>query len=142
MVGWMCPNSRFFVELGLEGEWNWVAVETRHRLHPGMFVAQVVGRSMEPKIPDGSYCLFSSPVVGSRQGKTVLAQLRDQKDPETGERYTVKQYESEKVQAEDGAWRHLQIMLKPNNPEFEPITINSEDEERVQVIAEFIEMLG
>src|SRR2546427_13263522 len=37
--------------------WKWVAIKTKHRLHPGMFVAQVVGKSMEPAIPDGSYCL-------------------------------------------------------------------------------------
>ncbi|MGH7429917.1 MAG: hypothetical protein ACREJ4_16395, partial [Candidatus Methylomirabilaceae bacterium] len=31
---------------------EWIAVESRHRLRPGMFVAQVVGKSMEPAIPD------------------------------------------------------------------------------------------
>ena len=67
--------------------WEWVAVETRRRLRPGMFVAQVVGHSMEPKIPDGSYCLFA-PVSGTRQGKTILVQLHDRSDPETGQRYT------------------------------------------------------
>ena len=49
-----------------------------------MFVAQVVGKSMEPVIPDGAYCLFASPVTGTRQGKTVLVQLRNGADPETG----------------------------------------------------------
>ena len=33
----------------------------------GMFVAQVVGKSMEPQIPDGAYCLFCRPVDGTRQ---------------------------------------------------------------------------
>ena len=65
---------------------EWVAVETRHRLRPGMFVAQVVGKSMEPVVPDGAYCLFAAPVAGTRQGKTVLVQLRDAADPESGER--------------------------------------------------------
>jgi phage repressor protein C with HTH and peptisase S24 domain len=55
-----------------------------------MFVAKVVGKSMEPRIPDGSYCVFAAPVQGTRQGKIVLAQLRDQADPEGGERYTLK----------------------------------------------------
>lgn len=31
--------------------WEWTAVDTKHRLRPGMFVAQVVGKSMEPVIP-------------------------------------------------------------------------------------------
>ena len=37
------------------------------------------------------------PVEGTRQGKTVLVQLRDTTDPETSQRYTVKRYESEKA---------------------------------------------
>src|SRR5450759_3455608 len=61
---------------------DWVAVDSRHRLRPGMFVALVVGKSMEPAIPHGSYCLFAAPGDGTRQGKTVLVQLRDGADPE------------------------------------------------------------
>ena len=80
---------------------GWMSIESRHRLRSGMFVAQVVGESMEPLIPDGSYCLFRAPVEGTRQGKTVLVQLRDAKDPETGQRYTIKRYSSEKTSAED-----------------------------------------
>jgi phage repressor protein C with HTH and peptisase S24 domain len=41
---------------------EWVAIESRRHLRPGMFVVQVVGKSMEPAIPDGSYCLFAAPV--------------------------------------------------------------------------------
>jgi phage repressor protein C with HTH and peptisase S24 domain len=44
-----------------EGQWDWVAIDSRRSLRPGMFVAQVVGKSMEPPIPDGSYCLFQLP---------------------------------------------------------------------------------
>jgi len=73
-----------------DGEWAWVSVDTRRRLRPGMFVAQVVGKSMQPAIPDGSYCLFAAPVTGSRAGKTVLVQLRDAIDSETGERRQIR----------------------------------------------------
>ena len=62
-----------------------VAIETGRRLRRGMFVAQVVGKSMEPAISDGAYCLFAAPVGGSRQGKSVLVQMRDAADPESGE---------------------------------------------------------
>ncbi|TAK24845.1 MAG: type I restriction endonuclease subunit R [Chloroflexota bacterium] len=86
-----------------ETEFEWVELETRHRLRRGMFVAQVVGKSMEPQIPDGAFCLFASPVTGTRQGRTVLVQLRDAADPETGNRYTVKRYEKR----EGGGWRLL-----------------------------------
>jgi hypothetical protein len=105
-----------------------------------MFVAQVVGKSMEPAIPHGAYCLFAAPVTGTRQGKTVLVQLRDAIDPDTGERYTVKRYESEKVKDGD-SWRHAKITLKPNNPEYEPIEFTGIDGGQLQVVAEMVEVL-
>jgi SOS-response transcriptional repressor LexA len=123
-----------------EEELEWVEINTKHRLRPGMFVAQVVGRSMEPQIPDGAWCLFASPVTGSRQGRTVLVQLRDATDPETGERYTVKRYESRKVEA-DGLWQHARITLKPLNPDFQPIILSGDDEGLLQVVAELVEVL-
>jgi type I restriction enzyme R subunit len=122
-------------------DWSWVALDTRHRLRAGMFVAQVVGKSMEPGIPDGSYCLFAAPVLGTRQGKTILVQLRDASDPETGERYTVKRYESEKTRYRD-SWRHSRIILKPSNPSFAPIILDGTDEGQVRVIAEVVDVLG
>ncbi len=122
-------------------EFERVAVQTRRRLHPGMFVARVEGRSMEPAIPDGAWCLFAAPVKGTRQGKTVLVQLRDAIDPETGERYTVKRYESEKASS-GGSWRHARITLKPLNPAFQPIALSPDEGERLQVVAELVEVLG
>jgi type I restriction enzyme R subunit len=120
---------------------EWVEVDTEHQLRQGMFVAEVVGKSMEPTIPDGAYCLFVSPVTGSRQGRTVLAQLRDATDPETGHRYTVKRYDSEKV-GEGDSWHHSRITLKPFNPNYAPIVLEGVEEGAVQVIAELVEVLG
>ena len=119
----------------------WAAVETRRRLRRGMFVAQVVGKSMEPTIPDGAHCLFAAPVEGTRQGKTVLVQLRDAADPESGERYTVKRYESEKTDDKD-SWRHERVILRPVNTNFDSIILTGADEGQLQVIAEVVEVLG
>ncbi len=124
-----------------EQDFDWVAFNTSHRLRQGMFVAQVEGESMLPTIPDGAYCLFRAPVEGTRQGKTVLVQLRDAIDPETGARYTVKRYESEKVM-EGNSWRHTKITLKPNNSVFDPIVLTEADEDDVAVIAEFLEVVS
>jgi SOS-response transcriptional repressor LexA len=123
-------------------DWEWVSVETRHRLRPGMFVARVVGKSMEPQIPDGAHCLFAAPVEGTRQGRTVLVQLHDQSDPEHGERFTVKMYFSEKAASDEGSWRHVKITLRPNNADFQPIELTTDDEEAVNVVAEVVEVLG
>jgi SOS-response transcriptional repressor LexA len=126
----------------LEWDTEWVEVDSRHKLQPGMFVAQVVGKSMEPAIPDGSYCVFRAPVAGTRQGKTVLVQLRDAADPETGERYTVKKYQSEKAVSDEGTWRHIRVTLRPTNAAYQPIELMCDDEEAVRVIAEALEVLG
>lgn len=123
-----------------ENEWPWVEVDTKHRLRSGMFVAQVTGRSMEPRIPDRAYCLFASPVEGSRQGKTVLVKLHRDADPESGANYTIKRYESEKV-AEGDSWRHVRITFKPDNPEFPPIVFTQSPEEEFAVVAELVEVL-
>ena len=130
-----------FSETQVEDESSdeWVAVETRHRLREGMFVAQVVGKSMEPRIPDGAFCLFRGPVAGTRQGRIVLAALRAAVDPETDERWTVKRYASRK-RTEGDSWRHERITLSPLNPDFEPIEVDSGDD--LRVVAEFLEALG
>ncbi len=125
-----------------DGEWEWVEIDTVRRLREGMFVAKVEGKSMEPLIPDGAYCLFSAPVTGSRKSKIVLVELRDAIDPDTGERYTVKRYESEKTTEGDGAWRHVSVTLKPENPDYEPIRLAVEDEERLNVVAELVKVVG
>lgn len=122
-------------------EHRWVRYNGSRRLRPGMFVAQVVGRSMEPGIPDGSYCLFQAPVEGSRQGKTVLVQLLSDTDPETAERYTVKRYTSQRGASDDGTWSHMSITLHPTNPEFQPIVLTADDEGMVAVVAEVVEVM-
>jgi type I restriction enzyme, R subunit len=121
---------------------TWVTIETTHRLRPGMFVAQVVGKSMEPRIPDGAWCLFAGPVEGTRQGRLVLVQHRDIHDPDTAAKFTVKRYESEKSANADGGWRHSIIRLLPINPAYEPIVLKDIEEGDLSVIAEFVEVLS
>ena len=124
-----------------EREWQWVEVGSGRRLRSGMFVAKIEGHSMEPAVPHGAYGLFRAPVEGTRQGKTVLVQLRDSVDPETGARYTLKRYESRKIQDGD-SWRHEEITLRPANPEFEPIVLTCGDEGEVEVVAELVEVIA
>jgi hypothetical protein len=112
------------------------------KLEETMFVAQVVGRSMEPELFDGEYCVFRANPVGSRQGKVVLVQYHRPADPETGGSFTVKRYLSEKVEEEEGGWRHTRITLAPENPEFKSIVLTPESEEEVRVMAELVVVLG
>lgn len=120
----------------------WLEADGVGRLDERMFVCQAVGRSMEPTIHDGDYAVFRAKPAGSRQGKIVLAQYRGPADPDTGGSYTVKRYASEKVEGEGGDWRHSRIVLAPTNPRYQPIILGPEDAEAVQVVAEFVTVLG
>lgn len=112
------------------------------KLDKDMFIAQVVGCSMEPKIPNGSYCVFRARPAGSRQGKIVLAQHRDIADPETMGAFTVKRYKSEKINNSDGTWQHRKIALEPLNADYKPIEILEKEAGSVTVIAEFVAALN
>jgi len=125
-----------------DDEWEWGEPDVGRSLRPGMLVAKVVGHSMEPRIRDGAFCLFQAPAAGSRQGKLVLVELRDAVDAETGQRYTVKRYESEKPGEAGGGWRHVSVSLSPLNGEYEAIVVAVDDEADVRVIAEVFEVLA
>ena len=107
-----------------------------------MFVSQVFGKSMEPDIPCGSYCIFRTPVVGSRMNKIVLVQHSSIADVENGGRYTVKRYTSKKKINKDETWEHEQIALLPINLDYKPITISNPEDGNFIVIAEFLKVLG
>ena len=99
----------------------------------GRFVAQVVGRSMAPRIPNGALCLFRAPVVGPLEGRIVLAQLRHMADPETGGAYAVKRVGPIGLQPARG----LSVSLLSDNPEFRPIVIEARGAAQRGVLAEF-----
>lgn len=121
---------------------EWVALPDWIRPQPDLFVARVVGESMNRRVPNGAWCLFRANPAGTREGKVVVVQHRSIADPETGGRYTIKVYSSEKVPVEDGGWRHRRITLRPDSdrPGFEPIVIEVEDEGFV-VAAEMLMVL-
>lgn len=113
------------------------------KAQPGHFVAQVIGESMNRRIPNGSWCLFKRAGAGSREGKVVLVQLRDIQDPETGGQFTVKRYHSEKAQHED-SWIHTCIRLEPDShdPSFRPILLEPDTATDLTVIGEFVTVIG
>jgi hypothetical protein len=116
----------------------WVRAPRGVRPSEGVFIAQVVGRSMEPLIPEGSYCLFRGPVVGSRQGKRLLIEQTGARGTDLDSRYTVKRYTSVKKTNDDGTWQHERIRLEPLNPEFEAFELGEGD---FRVIAEFVQVI-
>ena len=117
-------------------EEDWIRGPAGMRLDENLFAAHVVGRSMEPRIPDGSLNLFRFHPVGSRQGKILLVE-RFGAFEETA-RYTVKRYNSQKVQTAEDEWRHERIRLEPLNPEFEAWDAAPQD---FAVVAEWLRVI-
>ncbi len=72
---------------------EWIEAPPDLRLDEDMFIARIQGHSMEPRIPDGSLCVFRRNVVGSRNGRLVLVRNSELADEN---QYTVKRYKSEK----------------------------------------------
>ena len=124
---------------------DWVALPDGRSYESGLFVAMVVGESMNRRIPNGSWCLFRAHPAGTREGKIVVVQHRTVADAETGGRYTIKRYSSEKVALDEGGWIHRRITLSPDStlPQFEPIVIEIDDDHaELTVIAEFLTVLS
>jgi type III restriction enzyme len=120
---------------------EWATWDNHPIFEPGMFVAQVQGRSMEPEIPEGSYCLFRQYRPGSRQDARLVVWHPAIDDPATGDHYTLRVYTSEKLPTIDGSWQQTQIVLKPVSPGFDPIVLTVRNEEEVLVIAEVAAVL-
>jgi SOS-response transcriptional repressor LexA len=116
---------------------GWEEVPAELRAREGMFIARIAGRSMEPRIPDGSLCVFRAFGAGSRQGRLVLV---EELGGGTNERYTVKRYQSAKIRHPDGTWEQERIRLEPLNPEFEAWDLAPE-ENRFRIVAEFVSVL-
>ena len=123
-------------------ELGWMRVEGIGKLNRNMFVVQASGKSMEPKINDGDYCIFRANPAGSREGKIVLVQNHTSYDPEFGGSYAIKKYSSEKEYNSDGTWQHTSIKLMPLNPSYNTIIVDESESEEFLVIGEFIGVLN
>jgi phage repressor protein C with HTH and peptisase S24 domain len=115
---------------------EWVEAPRDLKLDDGMFIARIQGHSMEPRIPDGSLCVFQKNVVGSRHGRLVLVRNSELADDN---QYTVKRYKSEKKYDADG-FVQTRIRLESLNPAY-PSWDLDEDSEKYQVVAEFVRVL-
>jgi SOS-response transcriptional repressor LexA len=109
-----------------------------------MFAARVSGQSMEPGVPDGSWCLFrgfpggTAPNTRQLDGRRVVVQLlRGGEGSEAGA-FTLKRLRVDAVDEEGNA---KEIELLPDNPKSSPIRIRPESGE-MTVVAELLEVLS
>jgi hypothetical protein len=123
---------------------GWARVCLSRRLDRRMFIARVKGRSMEPRVPTGAWCVFRAFPAGETpgsvalDGRRVVVQLRDATDPETGGRYTLKRWRVTKLGAGGGA---AEVELQPDNPAFKPMRFAGGQVD-IRVIAELLEVIG
>ena len=126
------------------GRYEWVALSGPTKPAPDLFIAQVVGESMNRRIPNGAWCLWRFTPYGADNGKVVLAQHRGIEDPETGGQYTVKVYDREMGADDEGTLQTGRITLTPDSTDerFKPIVLETMEEGELVIVAEFVEVLG
>lgn len=101
------------------------------------FLARVAGRSMEPLIPDRAWYLFHTGVTGPLEGRIVLIQHRDIRDPETDGAYALKRLGGIEVDAEG-----VSVRLESLNPEHPTYRVRLNALEELRAIAEFVRVVG
>ena len=129
----------FSDEQNVQGD-RWAQLPDQFKMQDGLFIAQVIGESMNRSIPNGAWCLFRANPAGTRQGKIVLVEHRNIADMDTGGHYTVKRYSSQKRASDDGQWRHETIELRPDStdPKYRTIEITVDDEGQFRVLGEYL----
>jgi superfamily II DNA or RNA helicase len=102
------------------------------------FICEVIGESMNKRIPNGAYCLFKHYTGGSREGEIVLVQSQLIQDQEFGGHYTIKEYHSKKAPVGE-LWQHESITLSPlsNDQQFKPIELSVDEIVLLTVIGIF-----
>jgi hypothetical protein len=121
---------------------GWMHVRLSRKLDQRMFVAEVVGSSMQPGIPGGSWGVFrqyqASPAATALDGKRVIVRLAGETDADTGGPYTLRRWKVSKV-SKDGI--AVEIELRPDNYKYSAKTYPVGGESDVYPIAEFLELV-
>ena len=124
-------------------EVQWVKLPEHFATKPGQFVAQVVGESMNKRIPNGAWCFFNANPGGTRNGKIVLVQHRSIEDPDNGSCLTVKLYRSEKTMSGDELVNEKVILMPVTSAHgYRDIVIEDDDLHDLRVVGEFVAVLA
>ena len=127
-------NPRFSLIDGFlpdETNFGWVHVEGGP-FPKDRFLVRIEGNSMDPKIPDGSMCLFKKDPGGSRNGKTVLCRISEHGGVPLA---VVKRYRSERRTNAEYLGKANRIILSSTNPAYEDIVLTEGDE--IQILGVF-----
>ena len=121
---------------------EWVALPDHIRVAPGYFVAQVHGESMNRRVHNGAWVLFSAEMRGSKQGRMVLASRHELGDPDDSGRFTLKIYDAHKRESEDGPV-YGRVSLRPDStdPRFLPVELEIDSLDCPSIVAWVVSVL-
>ncbi|MBN1115205.1 MAG: helix-turn-helix domain-containing protein [Oligoflexia bacterium] len=117
---------------------GYIRVEGVNNRNGEYFVSKITGTSMEPLIPDGSFCLFKKYGGGSRQGKIMLVRAAGVADPESGSSFVIKRYKRLGPVSDDRERSGIEIHLLSENKKFPPIILKGISDQQINTPCEFV----
>ena len=120
----------------------WVAPTSSIKPSKGLFVAQIVGNSMNRRVKDGEWGLFRLNPVDP-EGRPVLVWRPGDLEADGGGQFVLKVFKGEYAQDEDGNRITVACSLVPDSDDdsYKPLLLGK-DGVRAQVVAELLEVLG
>jgi DUF2075 family protein len=115
-----------------EGSYGWLHLEGGP-FSKDRYLVRIEGDSMEPRIPDGSVCLFRKDPGGSRNGKIVLCRISEYGGAPLA---VVKRYRSSRKPSLDSIGEAIKITLSSINSKHEDIELTEGNEIKVLGIFE------
>jgi transcriptional regulator with XRE-family HTH domain len=112
------------------------AVLPGRRPPQGSFLARIVGRSMEPRLPDGAWALFRAPALPPLRGRVVL--LARGVDDRQHEAFLLKKIASSRA----GSKESLLVTLASFNPAFPPVEVVVREERDLRAVADFVRLIA
>ena len=122
---------------------GWMRVIIPERLNKRMFVARIVGNSMDDGrsgLANGRYAVFELWPTGSRQGLIVLAR-GSFSDPETGS-YAIKKYVADERGADRRHQRIVLVSLNPDKARFPDIELAPDRADDTAIVASLVRVLA
>jgi type I restriction enzyme R subunit len=122
---------------------GWAALSGGRKPTRDLFVARVVGESLNRRVPNGSWCLWQlKPELKGDGTDVVLAELPESQDSEMGS-FTAKVYVVGKEADSEGMMRVARVRLKPDSDQagFEEIVVGNGGTADVKIVAKMLEVL-